>query len=50
MRKVYDKVKKEVSKMPITLDLEDSGIYREALLIGEKKGLVEGIEGITSAL
>ncbi|KJR40766.1 Transposase (putative), YhgA-like protein [Candidatus Magnetoovum chiemensis] len=46
LRKVYDKVKKEVSKMPVTLDIEESGIYKEALLIGEKKGLMEGlIEG-----
>ncbi|KJR41735.1 Transposase (putative), YhgA-like protein [Candidatus Magnetoovum chiemensis] len=46
LRKVYDKVKKEVSRMPVTLDIEESGIYKEALLIGEKRGLMEGlIEG-----
>ncbi|KJR41528.1 Transposase (putative), YhgA-like protein [Candidatus Magnetoovum chiemensis] len=63
LRKVYDKVKKEVTNMPVTMDLQESGIYRDGLIEGERKGLIEGerkgliegkkeglIEGIESML
>ncbi|MBF0567601.1 MAG: hypothetical protein HQK95_01920 [Nitrospirae bacterium] len=60
LRKLYPKVKMEVSKMPITIDVKDSDIFQEGLieglmegkikgkeegfLEGERKGLLEGIE------
>ena len=48
LRKLYPKVKMEVSKMPITIDVKNSDIYQEGrvegLLEGERKGLLEGIE------
>ncbi|KJR40763.1 Transposase (putative), YhgA-like protein [Candidatus Magnetoovum chiemensis] len=42
LRKVYDKVKKEVTNMPVTMDLQESGIYKDGLIEGEKKGLIYG--------
>jgi hypothetical protein len=48
LRKLYNKVRTEVDKMPITIDFADSDIYKEALekglFEGERKGLFEGIE------
>jgi len=38
LRKLYNKVRTEVEKMPITIDLADSDIYKE----GVEKGLFEG--------
>jgi predicted transposase YdaD len=42
LRKLYPKVKMEVSKMPITIDVRDSDIFQEGVLEGERKGLLEG--------
>lgn len=52
LRKLYPKVKMEVSKMPITIDVKNSDIYQEGRVEGllegeqrgERKGLLEGIE------
>ncbi|MBF0552963.1 MAG: hypothetical protein HQK96_00230 [Nitrospirae bacterium] len=54
LRKLYPKVKMEVSKMPITIDLRESDIFKEGvvegkqegLLEGKREGLFEGIEGM----
>ncbi|MBF0553273.1 MAG: hypothetical protein HQK96_01805 [Nitrospirae bacterium] len=50
LRKLYPKVKMEVSKMPITIDVKNSDIYQEGLSDGEQRGkregLLEGIEGM----
>ncbi|MBF0486693.1 MAG: hypothetical protein HQK98_00895 [Nitrospirae bacterium] len=40
LRKLYPKVKMEVNKMPITIDVKNSDIYQE----GKEAGLLEGIE------
>jgi hypothetical protein len=59
LRRLYPKVKMEVSKMPITIDVKNSDIYQEGkeegLLEGERKGLFEGkreglLEGIEGML
>ncbi|MBF0458751.1 MAG: hypothetical protein HQK99_12755 [Nitrospirae bacterium] len=42
LRRLYPKVKMEVSKMPITIDVKNSDIYREGLVEGQRKGLLEG--------
>ncbi|KWT74995.1 hypothetical protein [Candidatus Magnetominusculus xianensis] len=46
LRKLYPKVKMEVNKMPITIDVKNSDIYQEGkeegLLEGERRGLLEG--------
>ncbi|MEO5357226.1 MAG: hypothetical protein H7844_08005 [Nitrospirae bacterium YQR-1] len=42
LRKLYTKVKLEVSKMPITIDVRESEIFQEGLLEGKQKGLLEG--------
>ncbi|MBF0463836.1 MAG: hypothetical protein HQK88_01560 [Nitrospirae bacterium] len=44
LRKLYPKVKMEVTKMPITIDVRESDIYQEGLLEGKQEGLLEGIE------
>jgi hypothetical protein len=48
LRKLYPKVKMEVSKMPITIDVRDSDIFKEGieegLIKGKEEGLIEGIE------
>ncbi|MEO5358671.1 MAG: hypothetical protein H7844_15430 [Nitrospirae bacterium YQR-1] len=47
LRKLYNKVRQEVEKMPITIDLADSDIYKEGvekgLFAGEQKGKREGL-------
>ncbi|MEO5360516.1 MAG: hypothetical protein H7843_08710 [Nitrospirota bacterium] len=40
LRRLYPKVKLEVSKMPITIDVKDSDIFKE----GKEEGIKEGIE------
>jgi hypothetical protein len=42
LRKLYNKVRQEVEKMPITIDLADSDIYKEGLFEGKQEGLYEG--------
>ncbi|MBF0516299.1 MAG: hypothetical protein HQK97_04135 [Nitrospirae bacterium] len=44
LRKLYPKVKLEVSKMPITIDVKDSDIFKEGRMEGKGEGLIEGIE------
>ncbi|MBF0520121.1 MAG: hypothetical protein HQK92_10380 [Nitrospirae bacterium] len=43
LRKLYTKIKQEVEKMPITINLEDSDIYKEAVEKGLSKGKLEGL-------
>ncbi|MBF0592089.1 MAG: hypothetical protein HQL02_08380 [Nitrospirae bacterium] len=63
LKRMYNKVKKEVENMPITFDIRESEMFldgkqegllegeRKGLLEGERKGLLEGIcEGIEVAL
>ncbi|KWT94629.1 hypothetical protein [Candidatus Magnetominusculus xianensis] len=46
LRRLYPKVKREVSKMPITIDVKNSDIYQEGLVEGKQEGKQEGlIEG-----
>ncbi|MBF0343904.1 MAG: hypothetical protein HQL06_06695 [Nitrospirae bacterium] len=46
LKKLYNKVKKEVDNMPITFDIRESEMFldgkREGLIEGQKKGLIEG--------
>ncbi|MEO5358259.1 MAG: hypothetical protein H7844_13325 [Nitrospirae bacterium YQR-1] len=44
LRKLYTKIKLEVSKMPITIDVRESDIFQEGLLEGKQEGLLEAIE------
>ncbi|MCG6552077.1 MAG: hypothetical protein L7F77_07100 [Candidatus Magnetominusculus sp. LBB02] len=48
LRRLYPKVKMEVSKMPITIDVKNSDIYQEGkeegLIEGKEEGLIEGKE------
>ncbi len=43
LRKLYNKVKLEVSKMPITIDVRESDIFQEGLLEGKQEGKQEGL-------
>ncbi|QWR76386.1 hypothetical protein [Candidatus Magnetomonas plexicatena] len=44
LRKLYTKIKLEVEKMPITIDLEDSEIYKEAVEKGQRKGCLRALK------
>ncbi|MBF0552988.1 MAG: Yae1 family protein, partial [Nitrospirae bacterium] len=47
LRKMSEKVRKEVEKMPITIDARETWLYKEGLSDGELKGLSEGkLEGL----
>ncbi len=55
LRKLSEKVNQEVKKMPITIDVRESALFKEGLLEGERKGLLEGerrglLEGIEGML
>ncbi len=59
LRKLSEKVNQEVKKMPITIDVRESALFKEGLteglLEGERKGLLEGerkglLEGIELGL
>ncbi|MBF0343803.1 MAG: hypothetical protein HQL06_06185 [Nitrospirae bacterium] len=47
LKKLYNKVKREVDNMPITFDIRESEMFldgkREGLLEGERKGILEGM-------
>ncbi|MBF0345929.1 MAG: hypothetical protein HQL06_17090 [Nitrospirae bacterium] len=55
LKMLYNKIKREVENMPITIDVKKSGMYKDGLLEGQRKGLIEGkrqglIEGIEAVL
>ncbi|KWT82594.1 hypothetical protein [Candidatus Magnetominusculus xianensis] len=46
LRKLYNKVTQEVKKMPITIDINESDLYKEIFFKGRVEGRVEGkLEG-----
>ncbi|MBF0464250.1 MAG: hypothetical protein HQK94_04095 [Nitrospirae bacterium] len=42
LRKLADKVKKEVKNMPITIDVRESTLFQEGLIAGKQEGLITG--------
>ncbi|MEO5361977.1 MAG: hypothetical protein H7843_16305 [Nitrospirota bacterium] len=44
LRKLYPKIKMEISKMPISIDIKESDIYREGMEDGLLRGRKEGRE------
>ncbi|MBF0344889.1 MAG: hypothetical protein HQL06_11740 [Nitrospirae bacterium] len=51
LRMLYTKVKAEVMNMPITIDIEDSKVFKDVFIKGKREGKLEGkLEGMLEGM